>query len=285
MIRFSTLISIEELYIYLDQPDWVVIDCRFSLNDPAYGRREYLKGHIPGSVYAHLDEDLCSPIIPGRTGRHPLPEISMIERKLSKWGIDQSVQVVAYDVAGGAMAAARLWWLLQWLGHPNVAVLDGCWQAWTQAGYPIRAGEELRNPRTFHPQPRPEMLVSTDFVEHLIKNKSDYILLDSRTRERYLGEFEPIDPVAGHIPGAICAPYTENIGDHGRFLPKDALQERFKSLIGNVPSDKVIFYCGSGVTAAQNILAMAHAGLGLARLYAGSWSEWITDPHRPVAKG
>ncbi len=283
-MAFTTLISVHDLLSHLLDPQWAIVDCRFYLNDPSYGFNQYLEKHISGAVYAHLDEDLCSPVIPGTTGRHPLPEVSQIVQRLSDWGIDQATQVVTYDDAGGSMAAARLWWLLKWLGHENVAVLDGGWQAWVHAGYPTQSGEEKREPRTFRPQPKPELFVTTEFVEQILDHPN-YLILDSRTRERYLGEKEPIDPIAGHIPGAICVPYTENIHHDGCFLSKNDLRLRFKSIVGEIPSDRVVFYCGSGVTAAQNILAMVHAGLGFAKLYAGSWSEWITNPERPIAKG
>ncbi len=282
-MAFTTLIDPETLQAHLEDPDWVVVDCRFSLSDPAYGRRAYQEAHIPGAVYAHLDEDLSGPIVPGRTGRHPLPDPDRLARKLSAWGIDNRTQVVAYDDAGGAFAA-RLWWLLGWLGHDAVAVLDGGWPRWVREGRPVRGGIETRPPRTFVPHLRPEQVATADEVLRHLHDPA-WRLLDARAPERYRGELEPIDPVAGHIPGAVNAPFAENLTPEGTFRPPEQLRQRFEALLGDVPPERVICYCGSGVTAAHNLLAMAHAGLPGARLYAGSWSEWITDPRRPVARG
>jgi len=282
-MAFTTLIDPETLQAHLEDPDWVVVDCRFSLSDPAHGRRAYQEAHIPGAVYAHLDEDLSGPIVAGRTGRHPLPDPDWLARKLSAWGIDHRTQVVAYDDAGGAFAA-RLWWLLGWLGHDAVAVLDGGWPRWVREGRPVRGGIETRPSRTFVARIRPERVVSADEVlQHL--HDPCWRLLDARAPERYRGEQEPIDPVAGHIPGAVNAPFAENLTPEGTFRLPEQLRQRFEALLGDVPPERVICYCGSGVTAAHNLLAMAHAGLPGARLYAGSWSEWITDPRRPVARG
>jgi thiosulfate/3-mercaptopyruvate sulfurtransferase len=281
MMPYTTLISAAELAEHLDDPDWAVFDCRFSLADTGRGRRDYQAAHIPGALYAHLDDDLSGPVIAGQTGRHPLPDVETFTRRLSGWGIDGDVQVVAYDDANGGIAA-RLWWMLRWLGHEAVAVLDGGWAHWLKQELPARAGLESRSARRFKARPRPDMLVSTAAVETLSQNRQP-VIFDSRTADRYRGENETIDPVAGHIPGAISAPYPENIGPNGLFLPRETLRIRFETLLGETPADQAVFYCGSGVTAAQNILALAHAGLGVACLYAGSWSQWISDPSRPVA--
>lgn len=283
-MTFHTLITVNDLFKHLDDPEWAIVDCRFSLNDSLYGRKEYLKAHIPGAIYAHLDEDLCSPIIRGKTGRHPLPEIAHIVQRFSDWGIDKNVQVVSYDDAGGSMAAARLWWLLQWLGHTNAAVLDGGWQAWLRAGYSTCSAIEPRMARVFQPNQKPEMLATAGLIEQAMNNPN-FLIVDSRTRDRYLGENEPIDPIAGHIPSAICVPYTENTDENGYFLPADALRVRFEGVLKGISPPQIIFYCGSGVTAAQNVLAMVHSGLGFPKLYAGSWSEWITDLNHPIAAG
>jgi thiosulfate/3-mercaptopyruvate sulfurtransferase len=284
MKSFTTLIDPQDLFSHLGDPDWAVIDCRFSLAEPESGREDYLAAHIPGAVYAHLDEDLCSPVLPGVTGRHPLPSIDKVAQLFSRWGIDARVQVIAYDDAGGAMAAARVWWMLQWLGHSQAAVLNGGWQHWLAEGLPVQSGPEGRPPRIFQPNPRPELVVDAREIVTGGKDKQMQIL-DVRTGERFRGENEPIDPVAGRIPGAISAPYQENLDAGGRFLPPEALRARFQRLLGGLPPEQAVFYCGSGVTAAQSVLALAYAGLGEARLYAGSWSEWITDPERPVAAG
>jgi thiosulfate/3-mercaptopyruvate sulfurtransferase len=220
-------------------------------------------------------------VIAGQTGRHPLPDIESFVRTLGGWGIDDGVQVVAYDDATGGIAA-RLWWMLRWLGHDAAAVLDGGWVQWAKQGLPVRAGQERKPGRVFEARPRVRLLVSTATVES-ISQAGHPALFDSRTADRYRGENETIDPVAGHIPGAICAPYPDNIGPDGLFLPRELLRARFEALLGHRPVEEAVFYCGSGVTAAQNLLAIAHAGLGDGRLYAGSWSQWIADRSRPVA--
>jgi thiosulfate/3-mercaptopyruvate sulfurtransferase len=283
MIR-STIITVSELISELGDPDLVIVDCRFSLEDTEQGRRNYLNSHIPGAVYAHLDEDLSSPVITGKSGRHPLPSLEIFTETLSDWGISSSVQVVAYDDAGGALAASRLWWLLQWVGHYAVAVLDGGWQEWLNSGGSVRTGLEERPSRLFIPRTRRRRLVETDEIVAKLDDP-DLLLIDSRAKERFTGEEEPIDPVAGHIPGAQLSPHLEVINAEGKFHAKDELRQHFRALFGERSARDAIFYCGSGVTAAQNILATAHAGLGDARLYAGSWSEWVTDPNHPVATG
>jgi len=285
-MTLQTLISAEELLSHLGDPDWAIVDCRFTLGDAERGRRDYLQAHIPGAVYAKLEEDLCSPHVPGRTGRHPLPSVDELAGKFSEWGIEPGVQVVVYDDWPGASGAvaARLWWSLRWLGHPAVAVLDGGWNRWLQAGGPVKAGIETRPQRDFKPSPRPELFASVDEVEGL-RTDPAYKLIDSRSADRYRGENETVDPVAGHIPGALNAPYAENVGADGLFRSAEELRQRFRTLLGNTPTENSVFYCGSGVTATHNLLALMHAGLGEARLYVGSWSEWITDPKRPVDKG
>jgi thiosulfate/3-mercaptopyruvate sulfurtransferase len=280
---YTTLISAAELNQHLGQPDWAVVDCRFTLTDPARGRRDYESAHIPGAVYAHLDEDLAGPVIPGQTGRHPLPDVALFAQTLSGWGIDANTQVVAYDDSGGSMAA-RLWWLLRWLGHEAVAVLDGGWPAWQSEGYAVRRGVETRSERVFTPKPQPHLVAGAAEVLAVAHNPA-YRLLDARAADRFRGENETIDPVAGRIPGAISAPFADNLRPDGRFRSPEALRTRFQDLLGDVPAEQAIVYCGSGVTAAHNLLALAHAGLGKGRLYAGSWSEWITQPEHPVEVG
>ncbi|MEW6716118.1 MAG: sulfurtransferase [Chloroflexota bacterium] len=283
---FTTLIEASMLFEHLNDPDWVVADCRYSLEDPEKGRKDYQEAHIPGAVYAHVDEDLSGPVIRGRTGRHPLPAPAMLAQRFSSWGIGERVQVIAYDDKGGAMAA-RLRFLLRWLGHQAVAVLDGGWPQWVKYGYSSRRGVETRPRQEFDPHPRPELIVTTDQVVNIIAKHSpdNPLLFDSRAPERYRGEQETIDPVAGHIPTATSAPYAANLTAEGRFLPIPELRARFEKLLAETPPEQAVFYCGSGVTAAHNLLALAHAGMGEARLYAGSWSEWITDPSRPISTG
>jgi thiosulfate/3-mercaptopyruvate sulfurtransferase len=278
---YTTLISTAELSQHLADLNWAIIDCRFALADIEQGRRNYHAAHIAGAVYAHLDHDLSGPVIAGRTGRHPLPAVESFAQTLSNWGIDNQVQVVAYDDAGGAMAA-RLWWMLRWLGHEAVAVLDGGWPAWRSAGGAERSDIETRPARTFRPNPQPHLLAEVDEVER-IRTDPAFHLIDSRGADRYRGENETIDPVAGHIPGAVSAPFAHNLGEEAHFQSQAALKTRFQDLLGDTPPENAVFYCGSGVTAAHNLLAMAQAGLGDGRLYAGSWSEWIANPERPVA--
>jgi len=283
MDKFTTLISASTLLSELEEPDLVVADCRFSLAEPERGQNDYEKAHIPGAIYAHLDHDLSSPVVKGVTGRHPLPDIDQFCRKLGDWGVRPGSQVVAYDDSGGGIAA-RLWWLLRWLGHDSVAVLDGGWPAWVAGNRPVRSVYETYPGRTFVGQPGSQVVVNSSDVERMI-DVDGGLIIDSRASDRYRGENETIDPVAGHIPGAISAPYQDNLDANGFFLSQEELRARFLSILGNFPAGEAVFYCGSGVTAAHNLLALAHAGLGQARLYAGSWSEWITDPNRPVATG
>ena len=283
-MTFTTLISAAELFSGLRDSDLRILDCRFSLAAPDQKMQEYLQAHIPGSLYAHLESDLSGPVIPGKTGRHPLPEIDRISDFLSKIGIDERVQVVAYDDAGGAMAAARLWWLLRWLGHEAAAVLDGGWQAWLEAGYPISSGRESSSTRIFFPKPRAELIADAQEVRRISVQPAAK-LVDARSADRFRGENESIDPVAGHIPGARNAPYQNNLDEKGRFRPKDQLRRQYLAFTGDDGFQQAVFYCGSGVTACHNLLAYYHAGLGEARLYPGSWSEWISSDKRLVATG
>jgi len=276
----NTLILPENLVGQLDNPDWLIIDCRFSLDDTARGRRDYRQAHIPGAIYAHLDDDLSAPVISGKTGRHPLPSVEALTKLFSRWGIDEFVQVVAYDDGPGAIAS-RLWWMLRWLGHDSVAVLDGGWQAWRKADLPVTNKITGRKPRKFSANPRNEWLATAKDIEQF-RSDPNHCLIDARVGERFRGEIEPIDPVAGHIPGAINAPYAENLGANGRFLPPEMLREKFSALLDENDPAQSIHYCGSGVTACHNLLAMKYAGLGDGKLYAGSWSEWITDSLREI---
>lgn len=279
---YRTLISADDLLPRIYDSNWRVVDCRFSLADTEAGRKAYGQGHIPGAVYAHLDEDLSSPVIPGQTGRHPLPAPELLAEKLGRWGIDEHVQVVAYDDKTG-MVASRLWWLLRRLGHERVAVLDGGYAAWLALpDAPVSAEVPPPTPRIFRIGPAIGAVATTDEVEQIRQN-SHYVLVDSREPYRYRGEAEPIDPVAGHIPGAVNAFFMDNLDENGRFLPAAQLRARFEQISGvERPAEQVVFYCGSGVSACHNILAMAHAGLGNATLYAGSWSEWIAGGRRGV---
>ncbi len=280
---YRTLIEPVALVPHLNTDDWVVIDCRFSLNDTDRGRRDFADSHIPGALYLHLDDDLSGPIVRRKTGRHPLPSPEDASAVFGRCGIDHDVQVVAYDDAGGSVAA-RLWWMLKWLGHDHVAVLDGGWQAWMATCLPTEATASTRKPRTFTPRVAAERVADVHDVEAALANPS-LLLLDARAPERYLGMSEPIDPVAGHIPGALNLPWDGNLDAAGRFLPPDQLRLRLEDALRGTAGEHVICYCGSGVSALHIALAMAHTGMPMPRLYAGSWSEWITDPLRPIATG
>ena len=295
----TALITPRQLAARLEDRDLAVIDCRFDLARPQWGREAYAGARIPHALYAHLDQDLSGKPSPA-TGRHPLPPIEELAARLGRWGIDRQVQVVAYDQSSGAYAA-RLWWLLRWLGHTRVAVLDGGLAAWQQEKLPLdttpltdpppdsQTAHTGRPARRFDPRPDPEMLVSTSELEGLIASgaiaRGDEVLIDARSADRFAGLNETIDPVAGHIPGARNHPFTDNVDAAGRFLDRGSLRERFARTLEGVPPDAAIFMCGSGVTACHDLLAMEVAGLKEARLYAGSWSEWIRDPKRPITTG
>jgi thiosulfate/3-mercaptopyruvate sulfurtransferase len=280
-MKYNTFLSVKESSKYLNDPDWGFVDCRFYLQEPDQGYQDYLEGHIPGAVYAHLDRDLSGAVITGKTGRHPLPDIQDIAEKLSTWGINRRTQVIAYDNLGGAFAA-RLWWLMRWLGHERVAVLNGGWSAWIESGNVQETQESKRSRRQFAPELQPDLLVDALLVDK-IRMDPEYLLIDARSPERYWAIEENIDPVAGHIPGAVSAPFSENLDEDGYFLPDDMLKERFRNLLGDHASEKTVVYCGSGVTSAHNIIAMLKVGFDMPKLYVGSWSEWITDPARPTA--
>jgi len=277
----TSIISTDVLLQNFKHPDWIVIDCRYRLADPELSRQEYRQSHIAGAIYADLNKDLSSRIIPGKTGRHPLPDMQIFTQTISRWGISNDMQVVVYDDAGGAIAAARFWWLMRWLGHEAVAVLDGGWSKWMKEGKPTQSQTEYRLERKYLPHPRPELSFDTGQVLSIL-NDPTYLLVDTRAHDRYLGLNQSIDPMAGHIPGALNLPYAGNLNPDGTFLGKDDLVERYAKIIGDTPALRVVFYCGSGVTATHNVLAMFHAGLGEAGLYPGSWSEWIADPNRPI---
>lgn len=276
---WTTLISPAALATHLGDPQWVVFDCRHQLQDKEYGHRAYAASHIPGARFADVDADLSGPIRLD-TGRHPLPDVEAFAAWLGRQGVES--QVVAYDDQSGAFAA-RLWWMLRYMGHPAVAVLDGGWAGWTRAGYPVTGDLPRPVSTRFLARPDPRMLASLEEVAALSGRRSG-VLVDARAGERYRGEREPIDPKPGHIPGAINLPFSDNLAADGTFLPPDRLGERWRGAVGADPAASV-HYCGSGVTACHNLLAMAVAGLAPGRLFVGSWSLWSKDPHRPVATG
>lgn len=274
---FKTLVSADILRRHLEDPDWVVVDCRFDLGDTAVGRRQYEAAHIPGALYAHLDEDLSGPPATDH-GRHPLPTPAALTVLFSRLGIEAGKQVVAYDGHNGVYAA-RLWWMLRFMGHEATAVLDGGWAAWEAAGYAVRGGVESTRPALFAGAPRWEWLVQMAEVPQV------ELLVDSRGGARYRGEEEPIDPQPGRIPGAVHYFYQDNWTADGRYLPPQAIKQQMAGLLGGRPAETAVFYCGSGVSACVNLLALAHAGLGAGRLYVGSWSEWSSHPENPIASG
>ena len=278
---YKTLADCQALALHLNDPNWVIVDCRFMLSKPEAGYQAYLANHIPGARYAHLNDDLSSPPTT-RSGRHPLPDPERLAERLGLWGISRDTQVVAYDDSFGAMAA-RLWWLLRWLGHSRVALLDGGLPAWQRAEYPMTQDLPTITPTRFVPQASNDVWITSADVEKA-RLQTDSLIMDARAEERFRGEIEPLDAIAGHIPGAVNVPYEDNLHISGTFLSAAELRELYLGIMGEVRPDKIIQMCGSGVTACHNILAMEHAGLTGAKLYAGSWSEWITDDRRPVAR-
>ena len=280
---YNTLISTEELAAHLGDPHWVIIDCRNTLTDPTVGRAAYQVAHVPGAFYAHLDEDMAAPIGFG-TGRHPLPDPKVLSEKLCRWGVGINKQVVVYDDSFGSIAA-RMWWMIRWLGHPSVALMDGGYQKWVREKRPITAETWAAPSRGVCPSlPERSQWVSSDQVLAQVGNGHGK-LLDARPEMRFSGEVDPVDPVAGHVPGAINWPFDENLDMDGTFLAPEALRETYQGLLDGTAPEQVVHMCGSGVTACHNLLAMEVAGLPGSKLYAGSWSEWITDASRPVATG
>jgi thiosulfate/3-mercaptopyruvate sulfurtransferase len=277
----KTLVDCHTLALHLHDPDWVVVDCRFTLSDTSVGRRNYETSHIPGARYAHLDDDLSSPKT-ATTGRHPLPDPAKLAATFGAWGIGPGKQVVCYDDSFGAMAS-RLWWLLRWMGHDAVALLDGGLPRWQREGHPLAKDLPAIHPATFVARLRNDMVVDAAHVANAVKDAA-WLVIDARAEERFNGEVEPLDPVAGHVPGAVNVPFDDNLHVSGRFESPEHLRELYHGQMQQVKPEHVIQMCGSGVTACHNILAMEHAGLSGAKLYAGSWSEWIRDPSRPVAR-
>lgn len=277
---FTTLVSVDDMAANLSEEDWLVFDCRFSLVDPEAGRKAYMEAHVARAQYISLDDDLSTPHIPGETGRHPLPEKADWIARVMALGISPDAQVVVYDDMGGAMAA-RMWWMLRWIGHEKVALLNGGWQAWQQSGNTVNSGNEPAPEKASADYSSRAPLVRVVSVEGV--NGSQHMLLDARELPRFSGETEPLDPVAGHIPGALCSPFSGNLDESGYMLDPQQLKQKFRDAA--MSDREIVCYCGSGVTACHNILAMKIAGLAEPALYPGSWSEWITDKERPIAAG
>jgi thiosulfate/3-mercaptopyruvate sulfurtransferase len=280
MAGWTTLVQAETLAGALERSDLVIVDCRYSLVDPAAGEQAYLRSHLPGAAYAHLERDL-SYMAPNGDGRHPWPTADAFTGKLARWGIEPRHQVVVYDDGNGAIAA-RLWFLLRTLGHAKAAVLDGGWDRWTALGLPVSSSPRAAGDSRYHAQFDAARLCDANGIkDHLARGG---LLVDARSPERFRGEDEPLDRVAGHVPGAVNRPFAHNLQD-GRFKSPVELAAEFRALLGEHPSTDVVAMCGSGVTACHHLLAMERAGLKGARLYTGSWSGWIADPSHHVATG
>jgi thiosulfate/3-mercaptopyruvate sulfurtransferase len=285
-MEFQTLIDVDSLRELSAGPRLAIVDCRFDLMNPEAGRQAYLRAHIPGARYADLDRDLSAPVGP-HTGRHPLPSPEVFAGRLGAIGVGDDTQVIAYDELNGSVAA-RLWWMLRWLGHDAVAVLDGGLKAWTARAGALESGQPAFRPERFTPRidanAAAKPVLSTAELEHALRDPKT-LLVDARAAERYAGTVEPIDSVAGHIPGAVSHPFTANLGADGRFLSAAELKCRWQERFKNTDAANLVAMCGSGVTACHNLLGLEVAGLKGGKLYAGSWSEWIRDPRRPVARG
>jgi thiosulfate/3-mercaptopyruvate sulfurtransferase len=297
-VDFSTLIDVASLRALMATPGIAVLDCRFDLAVPDAGREAYLRSHVPGARYVDLNRDLSAPVS-AVSGRHPLPDPIALDAFFRRLGVVRDTQVVVYDESNGSFAA-RAWWLLRWLGHPKVAVLDGGMSAWLREGGATESGEPPRSAAgpsaagsgtggsrstggSTVQVDRRAALGADELIAALESPRT--LLIDARAPERYAGAVEPIDPVGGHIPGAVNHPFSTNLRNDGRFLPPEELERRWRDRLGEASPADVIVMCGSGVTACHNLLALERAGLPGARLYAGSWSEWIRDPRRPVARG
>ena len=276
-----TIVSTDWLRAHLAEPDLVILDARFSLDDEQWGERAYLAGHIPGAVYADTATHLAGEIVPGVTGRRPFPDPEVFAEQLGRWGIDSSTQVVTYDADGGRMSAARVWLMLRWMGHERVAVLDGGWQAWVAAGGEVTTAIPQREATLYPTHLRPELLADVDEVDES-RQRAQTCVFDSRGAEGYHGGGVYHDAVRGHIAGAGLADRANTTNADLTFRTPDELRAYYLDLLDGVDPREVIYYCGSGITAAQNVLAMSIAGLEGSRMYVGSWSEWITDPRRPV---
>ena len=277
-MKFTTVVSPDQLAGQLHDPQWLVFDCRFSLTRTQSGRQAYAKAHIQGARYAHLEEDLSGTITPA-SGRHPLPDPGLLVRKLGLWGVDKNKQIVVYDDSFGSMAA-RMWWLLRWLGHDAVALLDGGLQSWMRQGRELMADSPPICPTEFHAARDDSLCIGSDGVLEALQHKR--LIIDARPEERFSGFIEPLDKVAGHIPGTLNSPFEDNLDLRGNFLSAEDLRAHYESLLHGSRPDEVIHMCGSGVTACHNLLALEIAGMPGGKLYPGSWSEWIADPSRPI---
>jgi thiosulfate/3-mercaptopyruvate sulfurtransferase len=280
-MSYTTLVDAATLRTHVDDPAWRVVDVRHQLADTAYGERAFAAGLIPGAAFLHCDRDLSGPMT-GSNGRHPLPSPEKLAARLGEIGIDRQTQVVVYDDAQG-MIAGRLWWLLRWLGHDRVAVLDGGWQAWLESGGVQATDSKILRSTVFLPEISAAM-VDADYVRSFLETSRMH-LIDARAPDRFRGENETMDPVGGHIPGAVNRFFRDNLQADGRYKPAAQLRAEWLAVLAGSSPDQVVHQCGSGVSACHNILAMEIAGLSGSKLYAGSWSEWCADPQRPVVRG
>lgn len=279
----ATLVTADRLQALLARGAVLVVDCRCDFADAEGGARAHRAGHVPGAVHADLEHDL-SDLSKAGLGRHPLPDAHAFSQVLRRWGWTRDIDVVAYDAAGGALAAARLWWMLRLAGHARVAVLDGGFQAWRDGGRPLEAGDVRREVSQVDVSFDAADLVGYDELQQRLRDRSA-LLVDARAAPRFRGEVEPLDPVAGHVPGAVNRPFQDNLAADGTFRSRDALRESFSALLAGRDPREVVHMCGSGVTACHNLLAMEHAGLRGSRVFAPSWSGWVDDRSRPVAIG
>ena len=281
-MKYQTIISVEDLNKNLNTQDWLIFDCRFILKDPEGGLKKFNQGHIPGAQFADMDKDLASPMT-STSGRHPLPNPDEFINKLQSWGVNNTSQIICYDDMSGAFAA-RMWWLLKWLGYNDVAVLDGGIDKWTANNLTLETDTQQKAAGSFSGQANNDMWVDVEFVQKELA-ENNITLLDARSAERFTAKDTKTDPVAGHVPGAMSYPFAENLSKQGVFLPLEELQKRFAPMLSSSEKKEVINMCGSGVTACHNLLAMSIAELPMTRLFVGSWSEWIKDKSRPVATG
>ena len=278
-MSYKTIISENDLKNNINNKDFIIFDTRCDIKDRGYGIDSYTEGHIENSIFVDVDTDLASEK-QARTGRHPLPQVEVFCEKLSHWGMHNNKQVVVYDDAGGAFAG-RLWWMMKWLGHDNVAVLNGGLNSWVKNGNKLVTSPTIFEKSSFEPNVRPDMVASLADVENAQYGMST-ILLDARSKERYEGISDPVDPIAGHVPGAISHPLGTNLDRTGKFKTKEELKHNFNKISSELNEKDIISMCGSGITACHNILALEMCGVKNVKLYVGSWSEWITDPNRTV---
>jgi thiosulfate/3-mercaptopyruvate sulfurtransferase len=279
---FNTIVSTDQLQSHLTHPDWVIVDVRFDLTNPALGRQAYEAAHIPGAVYMDLNDDLAGTPT-GQNGRHPLPDVDVLVKTLGRLGIDERKQVIVYD-GGSMMFVGRLWWMLRWLGHDAVAILDGGYAAWEREGRAVSSARPQPRSTSFVPNLRPGLQVDTDTILCGLAQRAQ-LIVDARSPERFSGLTEPIDAIGGHIPGARNWPFAKNLTSEGKLVPTAQLRTQFEALLAGRAPTEVVHSCGSGVSALANMIAMEAAGLTGSRLYVGSWSKWSADPSRPVAQG